>query len=451
MPSCRTSLTALQLKDVPFTDNGTTLLCDISTGRPHLWVLPQLRRHVFNLIHGLTHPSARSTAALLKQKFIWHSILKDAKFWARSCIPCQESKVHHHIESGIGSSPQPQRRFANIQVNIVGPLPPSQGYRYLFTIVDHSTRWPEAVPLVDSSATSCATSFLSAWVSRFGVPLHITSNRGSSFTLLLWTSLNKFLGSTGHQMASYNPQANGIVERLHRTLKAALIACCTDSSWFHQLPWVLLGLRTTPKEGLTVSAAEMVYGDPLIVPAEFFPETSPSTDLRRLQQIVGKFAPVRTTHRSTRKTYIPKSLSSSTQIFVRMDCHRKPLAAPYTGPYKVLQRCPKAFLLDIHGKHDWTSIDRLKPAFFNDTGPPPVRLSRAGRPLVSSKGEKYEIHVMYFRYYLYVLSLSSYRKSFFRSLATPLTGSHSSGALANVCIMVFFLSITFAVQCKNIY
>ena len=386
MPSCRTSLTSLQWKDVPFNDNGGTLLCDISTGRPRPWVPLQLRRQVFNLIHGLAHPSARSTTTLLKKKFIWHSISKDAKAWARSCIPCQQSKVHRHTESGIGSFPQPNRRFSHVHVDIVGPLPPSEGYKYLFTIVDRSTRWPEAVPLADSSAPSCATAFLSAWVSRFGVPEHITSDRGSSFTSLLWTSLNKLLGSTNHHTTAYNPEANGMVERLHRTLKAALIARCTDSSWFHQLPWVLLGLRTTPKEGLDVSAAEMVYGDPLVVPAEFFPATNTPDDLRRLQQIVGKFAPVRTTHRSYRKTYIPKDLSSSEQVFIRTDCHRKPLSAPYTGPYKVLQRRPKTFLLDIRGKHEWTSIDRLKPAFLDDTDPPPVRLSRAGRPLVSSKG-----------------------------------------------------------------
>ena len=107
-----------------------------------------------------------------------------------------------------------------------------------------------------------------------------------------------------------------MVECLHRTLKAALIAHCTDSSWFHQLPWVLPRLQTMAKEDLDVSAAEMVYGDPLVIPAEFFPATNVPEDLRRLQQIVGKFAPVRTTHRSYRKTYIPKDLSSSAQVFI---------------------------------------------------------------------------------------------------------------------------------------
>ena len=172
--------------------------------------------------------------------------------------------------------------------------------------------------------------------SRFGVPQRITSDRGSFFTSLLWTSLGKLRGSMSHHTMAYNPETNGMVECLHRTLKAALIACCIDSSWFHQFLWVLLGLRMTPKEGFGV-AAEMVHGNPLVVAAEFFPAATPPADLRCHQQIVEKFAPVRTTHHSCRMTYMPKDLSSSTHVFIRTDCHRKPLSAPYTGPYKVLQ------------------------------------------------------------------------------------------------------------------
>lgn len=50
-----------------------------------------------------------------------------------------------------------------------------------------------------------------------------------------------------------------MVERIHRTLKADFISRCSDASWTHQLPWVILGLRTIPREGLDVSSAEMVY------------------------------------------------------------------------------------------------------------------------------------------------------------------------------------------------
>ena len=36
-------------------------------------------------------------------------------------------------------------------MDIVGSLPPSKGYSYLFTCVDRYTRWPEAVPMVDTT------------------------------------------------------------------------------------------------------------------------------------------------------------------------------------------------------------------------------------------------------------------------------------------------------------
>ena len=173
---------------------------------------------------------------------------------------------------------------------------------------------------------------------------------------------------------------------MHRTLKAALMTRCQDASWLSQLPWVLLGLRTTPKDGTDISAAEMVYGDPLVIPLEFFPVHQSPPDLVRLRSKVGKLAPFPQTYRDTRQPYVPASLGDVSHVFIRIDSHRAPLTPPYSGPYKVLRRNKKALLLLIKGSEDWVSIDRVKPAFLPDDDAPPVRFSRAGRPLVSSKG-----------------------------------------------------------------
>lgn len=79
-----------------------------------------------------------------------------------------------------------------------------------------------------------------------------------------------------------------MVERLHWTLKAALMAH-GDTRWSEILPTVLLGLRTAWKADLGCSSAEIVYGEPLEIPGEFcqssnYQTISPSnlvTDLRR--------------------------------------------------------------------------------------------------------------------------------------------------------------------------
>lgn len=383
--ACRTSFTSLQWMDLPLQDSQTSILCDTSTGRPRPWVPTVYRRSIFDMVHGLSHPSRRATANLLKKKFIWHGIAKDAKEWARTCLACQRAKVYRHTESGIGSFQQPKRRFSHIHVDVVGPLPPSEGYRYLFTVVDRSTRWPEAVPMKDATTDSCVSALLSHWIARFGVPDDITSDRGSTFTSHIWTSLAQLLGSTVHHTTSYNPESNGMVERFHRTLKAALMSRCTSSEWSTQLPWVLLGLRSCPRESSEVSAAEMVYGDPLQVPADFFTPSLPEGDLQALRQTVHKFGPCKQTYKDTRTRYVPQDLNTASHVFIRIDSHRTPLSPPYSGPYKVLQRRPKAFKLDLKNKHDWISIDRLKPAYLLEDDQPTIKLSRAGRPLRKNK------------------------------------------------------------------
>ena len=62
-------------------------------------------------------------------------------------------------------------------IDIVGPLPQSQGHRYLLTMVDRFTRWPEATPMPDATVKTCARAFLFNWVARFGVLADISTDR----------------------------------------------------------------------------------------------------------------------------------------------------------------------------------------------------------------------------------------------------------------------------------
>ena len=158
---------------------------------------------------------------------------KDIRIWAQTCDACQSNKTHRHIKTPIGKFSQPSRRFAQNHVDIVGPLPQSEGYRYLFTITDRATRWPEATPICDETAESCAGALLTSWVARFGLPEHITSDRGGAFISNIWTNLALLLGIQLHHTTTYQPQSNGMIERWHRTLKTSLMSRCTGSDWIH--------------------------------------------------------------------------------------------------------------------------------------------------------------------------------------------------------------------------
>ena len=184
----------------------------------------------------------------MSTKFVWRGLQKQIGYWTKQCLACQTSKVQSHIKAPLQKFDNPLRRFDHIHVDLVGPLPPSNGYTHLFTVIDRFTRWPETIPLNSTTAIDCAQALLTHWISRFGIPLHISSDRGPQFTSQLWMSVAKLLGTQVHHTTAYHPQANGLVERFHRHLKSALRARLTGPNWINELPWVLPGIRTTPKE-----------------------------------------------------------------------------------------------------------------------------------------------------------------------------------------------------------
>ena len=69
--------------------------------------------------------------------------------------------------------------FDVVHVDIVGPLPSSQGYKYLLACVDRFTRWPEAFPLMDITSESVSRAFVLGWIARFGAPSTVITDRGN--------------------------------------------------------------------------------------------------------------------------------------------------------------------------------------------------------------------------------------------------------------------------------
>ena len=148
-----------------------------------------------------------------------------------------------------------------MHVDLVGPWPTARaGYRYLLTVIDRSTRWFEATPLQEITAEVVLDSFINSWVSRFGLPAHLTTDRGAQFTSGTWTTWCTEMQVEHITTTAFHPQANGMVERLHRQIKDALRARGTATDRADHLPWVVLGLRAAPKGESGVWTAETTLG-----------------------------------------------------------------------------------------------------------------------------------------------------------------------------------------------
>ena len=182
----------LSVVSIPFLK--TLVFCNVSSGSPHPLVPEILRKSLFLSLHGISHPGVCASRRLLSSRFVWPGLSRDVGLWSRACLRCQQSKVQTHVKSPVPRIPVPARRFSHVHLDLVGPLPSSQGYSYILTMIDRTSRWPEAVPLSSITAESCSRAFISTWVSRFGVPALLTSDRGAQFTSSIWSEVCPILG-----------------------------------------------------------------------------------------------------------------------------------------------------------------------------------------------------------------------------------------------------------------
>ena len=223
----------------------------MSTGKPRSLLPVTWTRKIFDINHELAHVGARAMRRMIYDRFVWSGMARYIILWARTSVACQRIKVSQHTVAPSMPLPMPPKRFDNLHVDLVGPLPGSQGLTYLLTIVDRFTRWPEAIPLCAISAATCARAFLYHWVSRHCVPSTLTSDRGRQFVSDLWTKTASLLGTFTNTTTSYLPQANGLVERMHHTMTSALKAKLgSDPNWVYALPLVLLCMRDAAKNDL---------------------------------------------------------------------------------------------------------------------------------------------------------------------------------------------------------
>jgi cleavage and polyadenylation specificity factor subunit 1 len=365
-PPCRTTAT--------YYSNAVCLYCDISTGKPRPYVHTPLRLRVLRFIHDLSHPGTKSTAQLVA-RFVWPGIQKDCRSWARACQACQRSEVSRHTVTPVGDFALPPARFLQVHIDLVGPLPTSAGYTYCLTAVDRFTRWPEAIPISNITAETVARALLVRWISRFGFPQ-------------LFHSLAKLCGIHLTRTTAYQPSAIGLVERFHRTLKAAIM-CHADQHWTEALLLVLLGIRSSFKADLHTSSAKLVYKETLRIPGEFLTPTThpiePAHIITQLRQHMARLRPVPATRHARPGTFVHKELHTCTHVFLRQDANRLALEPPYSGLYRVISRREKTLRLLVGGNTITVSTDRVKAAYiFNEadstrsdsnpavTPPPPI-------------------------------------------------------------------------------
>ncbi len=235
-------------------------------------------------------------------------------------------------------SPEISWCFSHIHVDLVGPLQYSNSFNHIFTIIDRMSKWMEAIHLSETSAVACAKALTFTWISNFGVPETITSDRGPQFTSNLWFHLCEMLSISHKQTIAYHPESNGAVKRLHRRLNDALCTCAATATWSEELTFVLLGLRAQLREDSGLSPPEAVFGAQIVLPNEFLQndELSVATLVKTFAKTLHVSAPSLPRHNSSTKlpSELPAELLSAPLIWVLRGGLVPPLQPLYDGPLR---------------------------------------------------------------------------------------------------------------------
>ena len=160
-------------------------------------------------------------------------------------------------------------------MDLVGPiLPPSEmGHRYILTLVDYATRYPEAVPLKNIETETVAEALMDMY-SRLGIPEEVLSDLGTQFVSKCMDEVSRLLSIIRLTTTPYHPICNGLVERFNGTLKKMLRRLCNKQpcQWHRFVNPLLFAYGKAPQEATGFSPFELLNGRTVRGPVQILKE-----------------------------------------------------------------------------------------------------------------------------------------------------------------------------------
>jgi transposase InsO family protein len=352
-------------------------------------VIPSpLRVQVMSLAHESIlggHLGSKKTKDRISSEFYWTGMDGDVARFCKSCDICQKTISKGKVaRAPLEKLPIIDTPFKRVSVDIVGKIwPPSEkGHQFILTIMDHASRYPDAVPLKNIDTETVAEALVDMF-SRVGVPEEILSDLGTQFVSDCMKEVARLLSMRQLTTTPYHPMCNGLVEKFNGTLKTMLKRLCQEKpkQWHRYINAALFAYREVPQESTGFSPFEILYGHtvrgPMMILKELWtkdieePEVKSSyqyvLDLReRLEETTKlandalKVAQGRYKHYYDRRAR-PRHLQVEDQVLILLPTDNNKLLMQWKGPFKVEKVMGKNdYGINVNGKVKTFHINMLK-------------------------------------------------------------------------------------------
>lgn len=197
----------------------------------------------------------------MSDEFYWKGMHADVKELCQNCDKCQ--RTNHYLQRPRSElHPIPVTKvWHRVGIDLVGPLPETKsGNRYIITLCDYFSKWPEAAPLQSKCAEGVAD-FLFQVFCRHGWPKIIQSDQGREFINKVNDHLFQSTDLKHCVSSAYHPQTNGLDERFNQTLINTLkkVVDASKDEWDKHIPAALYAYRISKQASSKFTPFFLIY------------------------------------------------------------------------------------------------------------------------------------------------------------------------------------------------
>jgi len=189
-------------------------------GRVYVLNNKGLREEILREYHDpadIRHPGQNMMMKLLKRTYWWPGLKENVKKYVQGCFKCQQNKVQHQKKAGeLHPLEIPQGPWQEISIDIIRPLPKSNGMDAIVVIVDWFTKMVQLkATTMNVSLEGIAKIYWDDIWKLHRIPRKILSDRGPQFASKFMEEFTKTLGTKRQLLTAYHLQTDGQTERIN--------------------------------------------------------------------------------------------------------------------------------------------------------------------------------------------------------------------------------------------
>ena len=139
---------------------------------------------VFNKLHDHSHRGIKIPSNTFSQNYYIPHLEKWLSLSIHDCLECQKKYINMKVQTAPTQSFSERAPFFHYRIlmDTKGPInPPSQHKSIIHVIVDALSHFVVTVPINSNNAKTAVTTLLHQWITKYGPPIYLVTDRGSEY------------------------------------------------------------------------------------------------------------------------------------------------------------------------------------------------------------------------------------------------------------------------------